>query len=813
MPFRVAQKTLERLEWPQVVARLQAHCRTPQARQKLVCPELQEGDDRAESAAPAVFAQELAQVRARLAETSEARSLLNAEQTPPLDSFEDLAVAFRRAAKGGALTPQQLLDVRGALRSLHATVRFLASRQDECPRLAALCAEIEEQRGLERHIDDCIDPSGDVLDRASPTLREARTETKHRAAQIQARLERVLQNPDVASALSDNYYTLRNERYVLPVRADKRGRVPGIVHDASNSGTTLFVEPEGVVELNNQLKQAELAAAREIERILRELTLQLAEALPSLGRGFDALARIDLAFARGQLSLEMDAVEPEVAREGCFELLQLRHPLLPVADAIPNDLRLGRDFRVMVISGPNGGGKTVTMKAAALAALFVRAGLHVPCAAGARVDFVDTILADIGDDQDIRQSLSTFSAHMANVAEIVESASEHALVVLDEVGVGTDPSEGAALAQAVLERLAERGARVIATTHYNLLKEMAAVDPRFCNASVEFDPETLAPTYRLHLGEPGISSATAVAARMGMQGPVLERANALLEREDRRLDRMLSELAASRAALDAEQREASRLRAEGEVARDEYRARLERLQERRDKLYHSMREDLDQAFKGAHARVAGVIRDLQRGGTAQAAGRARSRLLDIEEKTRDAARAAGIDSPLAADEKHPKAVDWRHISPGDPVSVPGGRRGILESLPDRRGKVRVQVGAAVLVVDCDRVRSVTEGSPTPCVEARPAPLERADRDELGGGTMRCDLRGQRVDEALECVSEALDRATRESRDGVLFVHGFGTGALRKAIREHLGTSPYVDEFRPGDADQGGDGVTVAALRR
>ncbi len=822
MSFRVAQKTLERLEWPQVVARLRDHCRTSQARRNLAQAEARDGGDDLDPVG-FHFESELSGARARLGETSEARRLLEAGEIPPLSTLADLEVPFQRAAKEGVLTPHQLLDIGSALCSLHATVRFLKSHASPAPLLATIALQIEDHRELEREIESCVDTSGEVCDGASAALREARGEAQRLSGMLKDRLARQLQDPNVAAALSDVYYTLRNDRFVLPVRADARGRIKGIVHDASNSGATLFIEPEALVELNNQLKQAELSALREALRVLRNLSRRVAESVPSLRVGLAALTAVDLAFARGRLSMEMDAVEPQVGRDGVFELLQLRHPLLPREAAVPNDMRLGESFCVMVISGPNGGGKTVAMKAVALAALFARAGLHVPAASGARVCLVDQILADIGDDQDIRESLSTFSAHMANVARIVEAASEHTLVVLDEVGVGTDPNEGAALAQAVLERLAQRGARVIATTHYNLLKEMAAIDSRFCNASVEFDPDTLAPTFRLRLGEPGVSSATAVAARMGMPKRVLERANTLLESEDRRLDRMLSELASTRASLEAEQREAVQLRAEGEAARDEYRARLERLQERRDKLFLSMREDLDHAFKEAHSHVAAVIRDLQRGGGARDAARARARLLTLDEQTRAAAESAGVSHREDKDRAQGDAVDWRHAAPGDPVVVPGGRPGRLESLPDRRGKVRVRVGGATLVLACDRLATAGQEAGAGRAERRPERSRRSRgrdfgdaatvADAVGGGTLRCDLRGQRVEEAMDCVDDALDRAARENRDGLVIVHGLGTGALRRAVREHLSASPYVGRISPGGAEQGGDGVTLAELRR
>jgi DNA mismatch repair protein MutS2 len=505
-----------------------------------------------------------------------------------------------RARKGGVLSARELLDLGATLGALRHTARFLHLRRERAPRLTERALAVGDHSELESEIEGSLEPSGEVRDTASAALGESRREAQSLAAEIQTRIARYLHNPSIASHLSDSFYTVRNDRYVLPVRADARGGVRGIVHDASSSGTTLFIEPEALVELNNRLKRAEIQIERETLRVLRGLSARAAGAADAIETSLEALEAIDLAYARAHLAEEMDASAPEVGSGGILRLPQLRHPLLPRDEVVPNDVHLGDGFSVLLLSGPNAGGKTVTMTAVALAALFARAGLHVPASEGARVDLFDAIHADIGDEQDIRESLSTFSAHMANLAQCLRKASAGSLIVLDEIGEGTDPGEGAALAQAVLEALADSGARVIATTHYNLLKEMAALDPRFANASVEFDPETLAPTYRLHFGPPGSSSATAVAARMGLRGEVIARANQLLEREDRRLDRMLADLAASRAALEREQSAAARLRVETETARAEYRTKLEALQARRDQLYRSMRADLDATFRDAH---------------------------------------------------------------------------------------------------------------------------------------------------------------------------------------------------------------------
>jgi len=807
VPFTVTQKTLERLEWPRILERVRGYARTPLGKAAL------EAGEPADTAA-AWFEGSLAGVRERLAETAEARAILAEGGAVPLGGVADLEEALRRARKGGVLAPRALREICVALAALRDTARFLVQKAARAPRLADRATTFSDHSALERAIETCIEASGEMRDEASAALGSARRESRRLASEIQHRLERLLGDAETTSHLSDRYFTVRNDRYVLPVRADARARVPGIVHDASGSGTTLFVEPEALVELNNRHKQAELAIEREVIRVLRDLSEQTAQAADAIEAELALLAEIDLAFARAALAEELQATEPEVGDAGIVRLTQLRHPEIPTARSVPNDVQLGESFHVLVVSGPNAGGKTVVMKAVALAALFVRAGLHVPADAGARVDLFDAILADIGDEQSIGEDLSTFSAHMANLARIVNAASPRSLVILDEVGAGTDPGEGAALAQAALEALANTGARVIATTHYGLLKEMADVDPRFANASVEFDSETLAPTYRLHMGLAGTSSACAVAARMGVRRDVVERAQRLLDREDRQLDRMLSELAASRAALESEQREATRLREQTELVRAEYGRKLTALQERRDTLYRAMRKDMDRAFRDAHGQIAAVIRELQRGGTARDAARARQRLQQLEERARNTEREAGLSSETEA---AIDPVDWHRARPGDPVRIAGGGRGVLRALPDRRGRVVIGIGSARITVPLERVGRVSEetdsaessrGHPA-AVAFVEAERGAAGEDETESG--RCDLRGLRVDEAMDRLVYALDRAARARCHRLVVIHGVGTGALRQAVRQHCAESAYVTRVEDAPPEQGGDGVSVILL--
>ncbi|MDJ0788947.1 MAG: endonuclease MutS2 [Myxococcota bacterium] len=793
MAFEVSDKALERLEWPELLAQLARHARTPR------------GVRRCDRDAAPLFAEQAEDVAERLAATSEARAILESGELPSLGDVRDVDAWLGRLGKGGSLLGAELCDLS---RTLHATSRtksFLSRRAEEAPTLFEYAERLFDHEAVARAIDAAIEPDGQVKDDASPALAQARREAGRLSGEAQKRVERMMQDTQLRASLQDAYFTIRGDRYVLPVRAEAKSQVPGIVHDASSSGTTLFIEPQAVVDLNNRLKQAELTIERETRRVLSELSARAGVHAEEIRANADILEAIDLAFARGGLSLEQDAVAPTLDPQGRFRLDQLRHPLLDPAEAVPNDVRLGDGAQVLVVSGPNAGGKTVAMKSLALAVLGARAGLHVPAAPGAVIAVVDRVLADIGDEQDIRESLSTFSAHMANLAAITDVADAKSLVLLDEIGVGTDPSEGAALAQAVLEELADKGARVMTTTHYNLLKEMAEVDPRFVNASVEFDDQTLLPTYRLTLGVAGTSSATAVAARMGMPSSVLDRATALLDREDRKLDRMLQELQTSRAALERERSEAEALRVSGQAARDEYRAKLERLNERRDALFASMRSDLEQAFKQAHDEVADVIRTLQRGGRAQDAAQARERLLALEKAAKREEEARRADVPAAPR----RAVDWQKARPGDAIGLPGGQTGTLVSLPDRRGRATVKAGSARLQIEADRLSPVAGGgAPEKPTRREHVQVEKADPSEAPA---RVDLRGLRVDEALDRLTEALDDAAGAGRAILAVIHGVGTGRLREAVGRFLRQSPYVRRAEGAPPEEGGAGCTLVHL--
>ena len=799
MTFRASAATLARLEWPRLLELLAAQAATERG---------------AEALRALAFPPTHAGVREQLALTTEARRLVDAGSELPFGGVADLRAALVELARGRTLQARELgllLTTLDAARRIRVS---LAGSVEPAPRLAALAETLPELRALERALAAIVTPAGEIRDDASPELRQKRRRVRELEAEIERQMARHLRDPDVQTHLQDSYATFRENRPVLPIRAEAQKRVRGIVHDVSSSGTTVFIEPEDVVEAGNRLRIAQTEVTREIERLLAELCQQARERAAELEAQGVTLEALDAAFARGRLSRRAGAREARIASDGTLDLRGLRHPLLLLEaglapeDVVPNDIALVDGARCLVISGPNAGGKTVAAKAVGLAVLSLRAGLHVACDEGSALPLVDAVFAEIGDEQDLRAGLSTFSARMANLAAIVAQADPQSLVIADEIGEGTEPGEGAALAQAILEALVQRGALVLATTHFNRLKEVAGSDPRFANASAEFDPDTLLPTFRIHVGQPGSSGAMWAAQRMGLDEAVVERARELMDREDSRLEALTRGLSELRQELEAERRLALRMREESEAARSAYETRLAALRGAREQALAAMKADLESAFTRARAEIAHVVRGLQRGDTSPgpAANRAQAELSRIRERT----QAVEIAYAEPETELPRAAVSDSALVAGARIELAGVRPiAVVLEAPDKRGRIAVRVGAARTVVARERVLRVL-GPDAP--KARPSGYVSLQREsDDAPAQLDCDLRGLRVDEALERADAALQRLLGRGGGRVTFIHGHGTGALRDAIRAWLRAIPGVEKFEPGGPREGGNGVTVATL--
>ena len=800
MSFRCEPGTLARLEWPRLARCLAAEAATARG---------------AEACQSDLFQPTRAAVRERLTETTEARALLDAGGSLPFGGVEELSAALEALQRGASLAARDFAALLTTLRAAERIGKFLAQRSGECPALAALAATLPEIASLISRLARIVSEEGEIRADASSELRRARGRSRELEAEIERSMAACLGSSAIQPHLQDRYVTFRESRSVLPIRADARHRVRGIVHDVSSSGTTVFIEPEAVVEAGNSLRIAQTEVEREVQRLLRDLALAARERLDEIAGLCATLGALDVAMARGHLSHRLSARPPTLPEDAELELRELRHPLLLLEaglsedEVVANDLVLREGARCLVISGPNAGGKTVAAKALGLAALSLRAGLHVACGEDSQMPIFDAVQADIGDDQDLRAGLSTFSARMANLAAIVSAAAPATLVIVDEVGEGTEPAEGASLAQAILEALVERGSTVVATTHFNQLKRLAAADPRFVNASAEFDPETLLPTYRIQIGAPGSSGARWVASRMGLEESIVERAGALVGSEGRELEELSQSLADLRKELQVERVSAAHAREQAEELRVEYEQRLAALRLEREKALAEMKSELAQAYAGAREEIADVVRALQRGegGAGQAANRAYHELEQVRERV---GKVEARHSPPEPESR--ETVTPEQLVPGSRLAVEGlpGPAVVVEA-PDRRGRVAVRVGAARMSIPLERVIRLL-GSPEP--EARPSRRQAAVHVPEGSEEdpgRECDLRGLRVDEALDRADAHLQRMLGHGEPRLILIHGHGTGALRQALRAWLRELPEVADYGPGEEGEGGNGITFVRL--
>ena len=790
-------KTRSDLEWDRVLGAVASRCAGPLGR---------------ELALALPFAETREQAREFLAQSTEAVRVLEDGRTLPVGEVDDVREAIERARVGGVLSPVELRAVGRLLGAARALRRFLASRRAAAPALFEACSTDPTLDDLADEISGSFEPDGTLADRASPRLRELRSEWHAARQRMLSRMEDLMGRHE--GVLQDRFVTEREGRWVLPVRSDSHERFPGIVHSTSASGSTLFVEPRAVVGMGNRLKVLQAEVTREEEAVYARLTALVSDALPSVEAAARALALADVRSAIATLARDLSLRFPDVVDEPRIEMRLARHVLLAMdlPAVVPSDLSL-QAGRAMVVSGPNAGGKTVALKTMGLAVLMVRAGMPVACGDGSVVGLFDVVLTDVGDDQSLQKNLSTFSAHISNIVEILQETTRGALVLLDELAGGTDPREGEALAAGVLDSLCARGGAVAATTHYEGLKALALGDDRFINASVGFDLATMTPTFRLAAGVPGSSSALAVARRYGMPSTVIERAERFLTREDKNFEAVVRKLHDERAALElaraaAEQREReagearTRLEVEIESAKnrekrmlgDEARELMERLRRARDDLRDA------QARLRAKKIEPDALREAER---------------SIERVSGEVAIGGPLERLVAPTSEGPSgAVRALDLRKGTRVWVPR-LRAEAEVVDVNGEQVRVAAGPLKLSIAASELRAV---APPEAVPSRPAPRATAARQATQPDAVAlqtrdntCDLRGLRVEDAVSMAMTFLDRAVGERHGAVFLLHGHGTGALRQAIREELGRSPYVAKFRAGDFDQGGDGVTVVWL--
>jgi DNA mismatch repair protein MutS2 len=783
--------SLKKLEYHKIKEMLEKLCQTPLGKPHVLEME------------PSGVPEE---IRLLQAETGEAFDALRLQPDLRMDGIADLSRYLRRAVIGGVLAPTDLQEIRNTLGAAGRLKFGLSQVNKGIPYLQARAEALNSCQSLQEKIDQCVTPEGEIDNRASLAIGRLRQQIRSLEANARTQLDEILTKSDWVKYLQDPIYTMRGDRYVVPVKAEHRHHFPGIVHDRSSSGATVFMEPMPLVRLMNDLASARLAERQEEQRILEELTRFVAGDHEEIRVDLSLLGELDFIFAKGYLSSQMKGYEPQFRSGGDLEIHRGRHPLIK-GDVVPLDVRLGGEFDCLIITGPNTGGKTVALKTVGLLVLMAQSGLHIPAAEGTVLPFFRDVFADIGDEQSIEQSLSTFSGHMTNIVRILQGAGPHSLVILDELGAGTDPEEGSALGIAVLERLMNIGALTIATTHYSELKVFAHSHPRAENANVEFDRQSLRPTFRLSIGVPGESNAFAIAARLGLKEDLIDRARLLLRPEHRELSDLIQNLKEDREMASSARSEAERLQAEVESLKSQLQSEEERIAVRGKEVMARATVEARELVRTARQEAESMVRALRQEERGQdlktrinKAQEARSKLKVIADRIEDKAEAAAL--PAAS------GVGLKKVKPGDRVTIPCyNQDGYVLQEPNASGDVLVQVGILKISVPLDELR--------PCMH-EPQPQTSYTRASTieSDASMPAELnfRGLSGDDAIEAVDKYLDAAYLAGLTKVSLIHGKGTGVLRDVVRKYLAKHPLVASFRSGNYNEGGTGITVVVFK-
>ena len=727
--------------------------------------------------------------------------------------MKPVAEALDRADRGGALNTRELLTIADLLTAARRAKEYFNDEAAEKTAIDHLFLSLHGNRFLEEKIKRAIPDEDTIADAASTELADIRRHM--RAAQAKSRqiLQKIISSPSYGKILQETIITQRDGRFVVPVKAEHKGDLPGLVHDISSTGATLFVEPMGVVQANNEYIELQAKEQKEIDRILAEFSAEAAAHREDIQWDYDTLVHLDLIFARGQLSYKMNAVRPEVRRDGAIHLRKARHPLLDPKTAVPIDIELGDTFDTLVITGPNTGGKTVTLKTLGLLTLMTQCGLHIPAADRSAVSVYERVLADIGDEQSIEQSLSTFSAHMVNIVEILKEADRHSLVLFDELGAGTDPVEGAALAIAVIQHVRRLGAKVAATTHYAELKTFAMTTAGVENASCEFDVETLAPTYRLLIGIPGKSNAFAISRRLGLPEDVIAAAQGQMSGESVRFEDILTQLEEKRQALEKREQEADRLLRQREEDARRAREFREQMERAKDNARSRGEAEAKRILRDARTAADQVFQELSEMRKAQAKA---ERMLN-ENEARAALRRTLNEAEEAVSRRdarqEPIPKPSRPIRAGDLVEIPGVKTPAEVVSVGKDGTLQLKAGILKMKAKVDEVRLIEDDEraarkKTPSVTIR----QNADRALRASAARELDIRGMETLEAESVVENFISAAVMGKLETVTIIHGKGTGALRKAVHDILRRNKAVKSFRLGVYGEGESGVTVVTLK-
>ncbi|MCC8128794.1 MAG: endonuclease MutS2 [Clostridiales bacterium] len=787
------EKSIHTLELPQVLELL--------ARQAVS----QEAQERARNLRPATDPEDVERLQA---ETSAARSMMDRGHAPGFADLRPVEAALQRASLGGSLNTRELLNVAGVLRCAREAQASLGEgEQTTC--IDQLFRSLNTNKYLEDRIFGSILSEEEIADNASPELADIRRKIRGASGKAREVLQRLISSSS-AKYLQEPIVTIRQNRFVVPVKAECKGNVPGLVHDVSASGSTFFVEPMAAVKANNELRELTAREEKEIARILAELSAQAADDREDILIDYSLLVQLDLIFAKARLSYQMEAIPPRLTGDGSLNFIRARHPLLDPKTAVPIDVDLGRRFDTLVITGPNTGGKTVTLKTIGLLVLMAQCGLHLPVADGSTCPVYREVLADIGDEQSIEQSLSTFSSHITNIVGFLDELGEDTLVLFDELGAGTDPVEGAALAVAVIEEARSLGAKVAATTHYAELKTYAMMEPGVENASCEFDVETLRPTYRLLIGIPGKSNAFAISRRLGMPEHIIQHASERIDRQNVQFEDVLARLERQRQEMEQAKEEAQRLRAQAEADAAQSAELRRQLESQRLKVTESARKEAEGILQEARTVSNQVFNQLDEMKKRQQKGEAAA---DENQRRTDLRRSLNQASErLSRAQTEEAPPPTRPAEPGDTVELlQVGTRAQVVSV-NKDGTLRLQAGILNVTAKQEEVRVIEVQKTNGKAQAQKMAGRVQRQIRTAGASPELDIRGMMTDECEGVIDRFLDDAVMARLQTVTIIHGKGTGALRQAVQQHLRTCKYVKSFRSGRYGEGENGVTIVELK-
>ena len=785
------QKSLTKLELDKVLALLADHASSPAAKERcLAVRPLDDAED----------------IRLLQAQTSAACKLITLKGSPSFGGIVDVGASLSRADRGGCLSPEELLRVATVLKAARTAKEYAEGDAVESG-LDIFFRQLTPNKFFEERIFTSILSKDEIADAASSELASIRRKIRQQSSKIRESLQKIITSPTYAKILQEPIVTIRSDRFVVPVKAECKSQLPGLVHDVSSSGSTFFIEPMSAVNGNNELRELFVAERKEIERILAELSAEAAARQESINLNYEMLVTLDCIFARAKLSFAMHGIEPVIRTDGKLELKRARHPLIDAKKVVPVSLSLGVDFDTMVITGPNTGGKTVTLKTIGLLTLMAECGLHIPADDGSSIAIFETVLADIGDEQSIEQSLSTFSSHMRNIVEILQVCDRDSLILFDELCAGTDPAEGAALAIALIEFCRKCGAKVATTTHYAELKLYAMRTAGVINASCEFNVETLQPTYRLLIGIPGKSNAFAISRRLGLDEKIIEEAHSMVSQNDVNFEDVLTQLEQQRQQMEQAKVEAEQLRME-----------TEKQKEKSDEYYAQIKAERDKAVQQARKEAQYIIEDARR-----TANNVYEELKQLRKQAKDGAFVEGSNEKQAAlrrslneaegklrekQEVRQRPAASRAIRVGDTVELLkfGSKATVLAINKD--GSYQLQAGIMKVNAKPDEVyllENETQAKAKKLMEGKVRDLKSAAQPEL-------DIRGMAVDEAMPVLDNFLDAAYMGNLPNARIIHGKGTGVLRKAVQDELRRCKYVKSFRLGVYGEGEDGVTIAEFK-